>query len=84
MHEQQLGAFAIGLTETVDSYKTLGINLGNYIQGKPMIEQSRKPIQDQFVLSFYAALDDTRDTGKPFDQSFRNQMEFRVGRVGRF
>ena len=40
-----------------------------------MIEQSRKPIQDQFVLSFYAALDDTRDTGKPFDQSFGNQMD---------
>ena len=74
-HIQQLGYFAQGLTETVKSYETMGINLGNYIQGKPQIEQSRKPLQDQFVMSFYSALDDTRDTGKPFDQAFGNQMD---------
>ena len=74
-HIQQLGAFAIGLTETVKSYETMGINLMNYATGKPQITQSRPPIQDQFISSFYSAIDDSRETGKPFDQSFGNQMD---------
>ena len=72
--EQQLGYFAQGLQETVTSYQTMGINLGNYIQNKPQIQQSRPPYQDQYVGSFYAALDQTQEEKIPFDKAFGNQM----------
>lgn len=71
---QELGYFAQGLTETKDSYVNMGVNLMNYVTGKPQITQSRPPVQDQFISHFYSALDDTQEKKIPFDQAFSNQM----------